>query len=258
MPSPGERIDVLGVGVDPLGWPEVLAQVAAWITAPADRPRLITYANVHVVNQALQHPDLRATLADSDLCYCDGNGIILGARLLGEPPPPARMTGAAWIWDLAAAAEARGWRIHWIGGAPGVTDDAAARLRAKHPALQITTDHGFHPPDSPAHTASLDRLNAARPDIVLVGMGTPLQERWAAANRDRISAPVLWCLGATADFISGQVPRVGPPWLIARHEWLSRLLADPRRLWQRYLIGNTTFLARSAAHGVRRRLRAAT
>ena len=89
----------------------------------------------------------------------------------------------------------------------------------------------------------IEAINAAKPDLVLVGMGSPLQEQWVTRWRSEVDAPVVWCLGATADFISGKVSR-GPAFLHQRQEWLARLFVDPKRLWSRYLIGNTRFLGR--------------
>ena len=236
-------VDILGVMVDVLTWPTMLEQVSMAIH---DSDRItIAYANVHVLNTSRRDAPLQAFLNTTELCYCDGNGVVLGARLLGHDLP-GRMTGADWIWDLAGAAADRGWRIHWVGGEPGITAAAAAQLCARHPTLSVTTDHGFHAKDGPENDACLARLRAARPDIVLVGMGTPIQEHWVAANRAHMDAPVVWCLGATADFVSGKVDRPGPDWLVDNHEWLSRLIADPKRMWRRYLLGNAAFLARIA------------
>ncbi len=205
----------------------------------------VAYLNVHVANQAAGDPALLAFLQGVDLCYADGAGVLLGARLLGERLPE-RMTGADWIWDLAARAEGR-LRLAWIGGAEGVTEAAAEALRERHPGLQVWTDHGFHQ-DVPALIA---RCNAFAPDIVLVGMGTPTQERWVRRWRPDLQAPVVWCTGATADFLSGQTSR-GPEWLHQNQEWLARLLTEPRRLWRRYLVGNPLFLARVIRSRLRR------
>ncbi len=241
------RVFVLGVGVHPLRRSALMQTIADL------RERggaTVAYANVHVLNLARQDPPLRAFLNAADLCYCDGNGVRHGARLLGQHLPE-RMTGADWVWDLAAAAEARGWRIFWLGGHPGTAEAAAARLRERHPGLQIAADHGFHPRQGPEDAASLARIEAFAPDILLVGMGSPEQERWVASRRSRLRAPVVWCVGAAAEFISGEVPRPGPDWLVDRHEWLSRLIADPRRLWRRYLVGNAAFLLRVAQERAR-------
>jgi len=225
--------------VDPITADELMPSVAALIDAGA--PATVAYANVHVLNQSRKDQALRAFLNDAHLVYCDGNGVRLGARVLGEQLPE-RMTGADWIWQLAAHAEGK-WRIYWIGGEPGVTDEAAAALMAAHPGLAIATDHGYHPRHGPEDAACIRRINAFGPDIVLVGMGTPEQERWVDDRRSQLEAPVVWCLGATADTVSGRVPR-GPAWLTKHAEWVARLVADPRRLWRRYLVGNTLFMAR--------------
>jgi N-acetylglucosaminyldiphosphoundecaprenol N-acetyl-beta-D-mannosaminyltransferase len=156
------------------------------------------------------------------------------------------MTGADWIWDFAARAEGR-LRVFWLGGEPGVCAEAAARLRQRHPGLVVETDHGFHGEWEPV----ISRINAWTPDVLLVGMGTPVQERWVARWRGALRVPVVWVLGATHDFVAGRVSR-GPAALYNRQEWLARLLVDPRRLWRRYLLGNARFLARVAAERLRR------
>ncbi|MES2639782.1 MAG: WecB/TagA/CpsF family glycosyltransferase [Myxococcota bacterium] len=230
------RVDILGIGVDSVDRGGLLARVGDHVAARGRAT--VAYVNVHVLNVAAHDDALRAFLDTADLVYCDGGGVVLGARLLGAALPE-RMTGADWIWDLAARAEAAGWRIFWMGGEPGVAAEAARRLCERHPTLRIATEHGFiH--DASAVVATINRF---APDIVLVGMGTPVQERWVATNRAAIDAPVVWVTGATADFVSGKVAR-GPAWLHDRQEWLARLLVDPRRLWRRYLVGNTVFLAR--------------
>jgi len=228
---------VLGVRVDAVDCGAMLDTVEQLVERGGAS---IAYVNVHVLNTAVRDAQLRAFLNVVDLCYCDGNGVRLGARLLGERLPK-RMTGADFIWDLAARAEGR-WRLFWIAGEPGVAEAAAARLLERYPRLQIQTEHGFHAD----HSTLLARVNAFRPHVVFVGMGTPAQEYWVAAHRGRIDAPVVWAIGATADFLSRRLSR-GPAWLYRRQEWLARLITEPGRLWCRYLIGNPLFLGRVLA-----------
>ena len=203
-----KRIEILGVPVDPMPSNELVAHVQR---LHSSGKATITYVNVHVVNTAQDDMALAAFLHAADLVYCDGNGVRLGARILGESIP-ARMTGADWIWDLANHAEGK-WRLFWLGGEKGVTAAAAEQLKAKHPQLHIETDHGFYPPNGAATEALVDRINAFAPDILLVGMGTPKQEMWVEYHRSALHVPVVWCVGAAADVLAGVETR-GPAWLI--------------------------------------------
>jgi N-acetylglucosaminyldiphosphoundecaprenol N-acetyl-beta-D-mannosaminyltransferase len=171
---------------------------------------------------------------------------MLAARLLGGRIPE-RITYADWAWRLAAFAEAEGLSLFLLGARPGVAEVAARRLRALHPDLDIAgVSHGHfdHEPGSPQNEAVLREVNAARPDILLVGLGMPLQERWLMENRRRIEAGVALTGGAVFDYLSGGLRR-GPRVLTDNgFEWLARLIIEPRRLWRRYLLGNPLFLLR--------------
>ena len=165
---PADRVRVLGLPVDRVNLDELLDRVEEFVQA--GKSRTVAYLNVHVANAAARDEGLRVFLDTADLCYCDGEGIRLGARILGHTLPP-RMTGADWIWDLAARAEGRS-RLFWLGGAPGVTEQASAVLRERHPGLVIGHDHGFH--EEELVPALLDRINAFEPDVLLIGMGACL------------------------------------------------------------------------------------
>ena len=239
-PPRDHRVFIQGVGVDPLDVGGLLGWVEAFIDQ--ETCATISYLNVHVCNLAARNPQLHRFLVTSTLCYCDGIGVALGLRALGHAIP-GRMTGADWIHDLCARAASNGWRIAWIGSQPGVTARAARVLRQRHKGLNIVwTDHGYR-----THAEDVDRqitaLNQSKPDILLVGMGTPTQEAWVDAHREAIEAPVVWCLGATADIISGHRRR-GPRQLHQNQEWVARLLMEPRLMWKRYLIGNPRFVLR--------------
>ncbi len=243
-PLPGQRTELLGLPVHAHHLPSLLDAVDRMVTSGGRYT--VAYANVHTVNTALDEPDVAEFLRRADLVYCDGNGIRLGALLAGHRLPP-RMTGADWIGDLARRAAARGHRLFWLGAEEGVALAAARRLQETVPGLIVAgTHHGYFDRHGADNDRVLAAITATEPDIVLVGFGTPLQERWIAANRARLDAPVVWAIGATADFVSGHVSR-GPA-VLHQHgfEWLARLLVDPRRLWRRYLVGNSRYLARVA------------
>jgi N-acetylglucosaminyldiphosphoundecaprenol N-acetyl-beta-D-mannosaminyltransferase len=235
-------VEVLGVRVDPVTWIELREHV---VDAIRERRRTtIMYANVHVLNTAHEDRALSRALREADLVYCDGEGVRLAARLDGNRLPE-RMTGADFIWDLAhRLAEVRA-RVYWLGGGEGVSAKGLATLHERYPDFVIAgAHHGYFAKDGPETDAVITAINAAHPDILFVGMGTPVQELWVQRHRARIEAPVVWVIGATADFIAGVQAR-GPD-VLTQHgfEWLARLVSDPRRLFGRYVLGNPRFLAR--------------
>jgi len=197
------------------------------------------YVNVHCMNVRARDDRYASILEAADVVYCDGTGVRLGARLAGIPIP-ARMTGADWIHDLCRFAIARGLSLYFLGGEPGVAAEAARRLQELYPGLTIRgVASGYGEADP-----SIAEVNSSKPDILLVGMGTPTQEKWIASHRDELDVPVVWAVGALFDFMSGRIPR-GPRWMTEHDlEWLCRLAAEPRKLWRRYLIGNPLFVWR--------------
>ena len=204
----------------------------------------VSYVNAHVLNQSLAIPELRTALQRSDLVYCDGYGVRLAARLIGLPVPH-RMTGADWIWGVAALCQERGRSIYLLGSDPGSSSDAAAALRRWYPRLNVTgSHHGYFEVGSPHDDRVVEDINLKRPDIVLVGMGTPRQELWVEHNAERLDADVVWTVGALLDIVSGRVPRA-PHWLADNgFEWIFRLAIEPGRMWRRYLLGNPVFISR--------------
>lgn len=166
-----QDVELFGVRIHALHQAELIPAVARLLVAK--KRSTVSYVNVHVLNEARKNERLRQFLNATDLCYCDGNGVRLGARISGQALP-ARMTGADLIWDLASFA-AGTWRIFWIGGRLGVAARAARELVKRNPGLEIDVDHGYHSRSGPSDRACIDRINSFRPDIVLVGMGTPLQ-----------------------------------------------------------------------------------
>jgi N-acetylglucosaminyldiphosphoundecaprenol N-acetyl-beta-D-mannosaminyltransferase len=140
---------------------------------------------------------------------------------------------------------ARGYRHFFYGGAPGVAQELAARLMIRFPGLQIAG--AYCPPFRPLTQEEDDEvvslINAARPDIVWVGLGAPKQERWMSEHQSRLAAPILVGVGAAFDFHTGRIAQA-PPWMREHGlEWLFRLSREPGRLWRRYLVYGTQFVA---------------
>jgi N-acetylglucosaminyldiphosphoundecaprenol N-acetyl-beta-D-mannosaminyltransferase len=239
---------IFDIPVD-LGRPEdLLRRIIGWAAEGHDGPpRRVMYANAHVLNQSSENDALRGALEAADLVYCDGYGVRLAAKAL-DVPVPHRMTGADWIWALAALCERAGRSIYLLGSEPGIASRAAERLAQAYPALRITgSHHGYFEPGSAHDERVIEHVNACRPDILLVGMGTPKQELWVQEHAERLDVEVLWTVGALFDVVSGKVPRA-PGWLADNGlEWIFRLAIEPGRMWRRYLLGNPVFVHRVIA-----------
>jgi N-acetylglucosaminyldiphosphoundecaprenol N-acetyl-beta-D-mannosaminyltransferase len=245
MPSfTREKIDVLGVGVDPLTVEELHEEISRFVEN--GEHALVLHANVHGLNLAYRNGRLRGLFNRAPIVFCDGSGVMLGARILGRRIPE-RITYADWTWKLAAFAEERGFSLFFLGARPGVAEKAARRLEYRFPKLRIAgAEHGYFERTlgSPENEAIIKKINAARPDVLLVGFGMPVQEFWLAENWEKVDANVALTGGAVFDYVSGELRR-GPRFLTDRGlESVARLMVEPRRLWRRYVIGNPLFLLR--------------
>ena len=241
-----EPVEILGVPVAPWGVESLIDAMIATATAqlrPGTEPlATVHYANIHVLNTAYRNPELGHQLVRASTVYCDGAGVRLGATLLGKRLPP-RLTAADWIGEFFARAAATGVRVFIIAGEEGIAARAGDILRARHPSLLIAgTHHGFLDEDESVRV--VEQVNASGAGVLLVGMGTPVQELWVARHRARIAAPVVWTVGAVFDFVVG-AQRLAPRWIGDLHlEWLWRLGTSPLRLGPRYVVGNPLFVAR--------------
>jgi N-acetylglucosaminyldiphosphoundecaprenol N-acetyl-beta-D-mannosaminyltransferase len=227
--------------VDPLTVGELPAEIEHLVRG--GERGLVLNVNAHCLNLCYEDPKLRDFVNGAEVVFCDGAGVMLAARILGRRIPE-RITYADWIWRLAELAAARGFSLYLLGARPGVAREAAMRLQERYPDLEIAgARHGYF--DHGAGSAAVvEEINASAPDILLVGLGMPLQERWLMENRQRLDVRVALTGGAVFDYASGRLRR-GPRLLRENgFEWLARLLAEPRRLWRRYLVGNPLFLLR--------------
>ena len=206
--------------------------------------RRVSYVNAHVLNESFGDDELRGALQRSDLVYCDGYGVRLAAKTIGIPVPH-RMTGADWIWGVASLCEACGRSLYLLGSDAGAAQEAAATLKRWYPRLNVCgAHHGYFQIGTPHSERVVEHIAEVKPDVLLVGMGTPLQELWVDHYFDQLDAHVVWTVGALFDYVSGRVKRA-PHWM-ADHglEWIFRLGIEPRRMWRRYLLGNPMFLWR--------------
>jgi N-acetylglucosaminyldiphosphoundecaprenol N-acetyl-beta-D-mannosaminyltransferase len=217
---------VLGVRVDCVDMDGTLRRIAELVPARGPCRQLVTI-NPEFVMHARRDPEFASILEAADLCLADGAGVVWAARREGCALRE-RVTGSDLVPRLAALCADRGWRPFFLGAMPGVADEAAARLAARHSGFSVAGTHAGSPRAEDDEDC-LRRIAASRPDLLLVAYGHPAQEKWIARNRARLSVPVAIGVGGSFDFVPGRVRRA-PRWLQwLQLEWLHRLLQQPWR-----------------------------
>jgi N-acetylglucosaminyldiphosphoundecaprenol N-acetyl-beta-D-mannosaminyltransferase len=236
---PIPRIRLGGIGIDPVTGAGAVARVLDAIDA--GRGGQIVTPNVDIVAAARRSRELRTIIDASDLVTADGAPLVWASRVAGTPLPE-RVAGSDLVWSLSAAASERGLRIALLGGTPDgaarPTERAARILEARFPGLKVVG--AWCPPmgfdrDESQWRALVERVQAAAPDLIYVGLGFPKQEH--VCVRLRAAVPRAWLLGcgASIDFIAGYRRRA-PKWMQRTGtEWLFRMCSEPRRLARRYL-----------------------
>ncbi|MEV0676259.1 WecB/TagA/CpsF family glycosyltransferase [Actinosynnema sp. NPDC050436] len=251
IPPPVVRVGAVDVwSVTEVGVAEHVAR--AWERGEGGA---IVTANVDIVRAATRSPDLAALVARSEVVVADGMPVVWAGRLAGVAVPE-RVTGSSLVFTLSAAAARAGRSVYLLGGNPGVPEKAAGVLVGQNPGLRVagTDSPAFGFDADPAATAeAVARVVEAKPDLVLVGLGFPKQERLIALLRAEL--PEAWFVGcgagipmAAGEFrrASGVVQKMGA-------EWLHRLALEPRRLAKRYLRDDLPFAFRLLFSALRTR-----
>ena len=229
--SPSENIDaaevdVLGLRLHALTQEQALARLLAFIRAGTPHQVITADATSFVI--AATDAEYRELLRVADLVTPDGAGLLWAARREGIALPD-RVSGVDLAEHLCARSGPEEYDVYFYGAAPGVADRAAAELRQRYPGARIVgVSHGFL--DENGQTDLIADIQRKRPEVLLVGMGIPRQEKWIAAHQDQLRVPVAMGVGGSFDVFAGVVKRA-PAWL-QRHgwEWAYRLLQDPRKV----------------------------
>jgi N-acetylglucosaminyldiphosphoundecaprenol N-acetyl-beta-D-mannosaminyltransferase len=246
---PYKSITLLGVHIDDQSLDGLLMQISNIIST--GNRAVISYVNIHAMNIAYEQTWFREFLNQSDFVFCDGFGIMIGGLLTGNQIHH-RYTPPDWIDQLIGVDEGE-YSFFFLGGQPGMAERAGTVLKRRNPHLKILgTHHGYFDKEkwSPENKLVINQINESIPNLLLVGFGMPMQERWILENFGDLKVNIVMPVGAMFDFIAGDIPRA-PRWMTDHgFEWLGRLLVEPRRLWKRYLIGNPLFFWRVFIHEI--------
>jgi N-acetylglucosaminyldiphosphoundecaprenol N-acetyl-beta-D-mannosaminyltransferase len=239
---PPETSDVLGVPLGLIDYSGALEWIDEMVEA--GQHGYVCVCNVHAVMASAEDPELRSALLGSSLNVPDGQPLVWALNLLGHSLDN-RVYGPELMARYCARAASSGQRMYLYGGRnQGALVQLALNLRQRYPGIRIVG--GYSPPHRPLNPdereAVIKEINGSRAEVVWVGIGVPKQEKWMAAMRDELEAPVLVGVGAAFDFHAGLVPQA-PNWLQESGlEWAYRLAQEPRRLWRRYLRYNPRFV----------------
>lgn len=234
---PEERVVLLGQTMDMVKAEEVLHFIAGHV---AQRKRaIVANHNAHSLYLLRANAELQAFYDRADLVEADSRPLLMWARLTGRSSRAFhRCTYLDWREDFWNIAAARGWRVFYLGGGPGIAEKAADLIRKARPGVNIAVRHGFFDmtQDSAGARGVLDDIAAFAPQVLMVGMGMPRQEIWIHRNYDALPPCVVLPVGAAFDYEAG-VQRAAPRWMGRMGvEWLFRLAVDPRRLFSRYCV----------------------
>lgn len=235
--------EILGVRVDAVQIPDVVSRMQEWISH-CDACRYIAVAGMHGLMEAQHVETFKKILLGADLVVPDGFPLVWLGRRKGFALR-RRVYGPELMERFCEVSAANGCRHFFYGGAQGVAEDLSIRLTARFPGLQIAGAYcpPFRPLTQQEDADIVSMINNVHADVVWVGLGAPKQERWMSEHQGRLKAHVLVGVGAAFDFHTGRIAQA-PVWMREHGlEWLFRLSREPGRLWRRYFIYGTQFVA---------------
>lgn len=225
------RVNVLGAPVDGLTTDQFVDAISLKLTGGS--PCFVITLNPEMLYRAQRENDLMGIIKKADLVTADGVGIVWACRMAGRPVPE-RVTGIDLMMRLLEYSASEGWRVFFLGSAPGVAEAAGKQAERLFPGVKVVgTHHGYF--SDRDNEEVIARIVEASPRLVFVALGSPRQEKWIEDNLNRLGNVAAMGVGGSLDVLSGNVKR-SPRWFNERNlEWLGRLLNQPSR-WKRMLI----------------------
>ena len=217
------RVDVLGVGIDDLTMKETVDRALMLILE--HRCAYMVTPNPEIVTAAWDDPEVAEAIKNADLVIPDGTGVMQAARIL-KTPLKEHLPGIDAATEILKRLADNGGSVFLFGARPGVAEKAAERMKLRFPGLIVCgTNDGYGSDDA----AVVSKINAARPDFVMVCLGVPKQEKWMAKHAGKLDTGLMAGLGGTLDVFSGQARRAPAIWQKLNLEWLYRCFEEPKR-----------------------------
>lgn len=233
-----DLLKILEVNIDRLDMQGAVERVKNLLSE--DGPSLIVTPNSEMLAAAAEDAELARILNSADLAVPDGAGVILASKIMGQKLPE-RVAGFDLITELFAQLENEDCSFYFLGSKPGIVDKAAAELKKRYPNLNIAGyHHGYLDKELQQNVTA--EINEKGIDLLLVGMGVPLQERFLDKNLDGLNVKAAVTVGGSFDVIAGEVERA-PLWMQkAGLEWFYRLVQEPSRFGRMLLLPKFIYL----------------
>lgn len=218
-------INIRGVAFDNVDISEALEKCRIFLET--EGAKIIHTPNAEIVQMCVEKEDKRVLVNSADLIIPDGAGVILAGKILSTPVSKGKVAGIELCEKLAANAGAWGKKIFFLGGKPGIAEQAAEKLKEKYPDLPLAgCADGYFKDDGPV----IEKINASGADILFVCLGVPRQEEWMNANRARLNVRLMGGFGGSFDVFAGAVKRAPKFFIKCNLEWFYRLVKEPKRI----------------------------
>lgn len=217
------KIDVMGVSFDNVNMEEALEKAKEILAG--ERAQYVVTPNAEIVYEAMHSEEFCELVNDAALVLPDGAGVVLGSKIL-KTPLKQKVAGVDFADRLLGHLAETGGSVYLLGSKPGIAELAAEKMLAKHPGLTVAgMADGYFKEEAPV----IEKINAAKPDVLFVCLGAPKQEKFMQAHREELQVKLMAGLGGSLDSFAGTVKRA-PKWMIDLSlEWLYRLIKEPKR-----------------------------
>ena len=247
----GITCNVLGVHISAVNLDLALQRIAGWIEKRTDK-NYVCITGVHGVMESQDNPDLKRIHNKAGMVTPDGMPMVWCNRLAGNSHV-GRVYGPDLMLKVCEAGVSRGWKHYFYGGGDGVADLLKQKMTERFPGMQVVGT--FCPPfrkmTDEEDKALVEQIDAAKPDIIWVGLSTPKQELWMSSHVGRVECPVMVGVGAAFDFHAGLKKQAPKIFQKTGMEWFFRMCTEPKRLAKRYLKNNPRFVWNLALQSLR-------
>ncbi len=220
-----KTVDILDIPVDSITMREAVEKVGEFMREGG--PHTIYTPNSEIMMEAQRNSELKEIMKKADMLIADGAGVVMASKMLGRPVPE-KVSGIDLAKEIFRTYSEDGLRCFLFGAKPGVAQEAAVNLVRDYPGIIIAgCRNGYFTEQE--EDEIIEEISSSSPDILLVALGAPKQEKWIYSHLDKLGAKVCIGVGGTIDILSGRV-RLSPEFF-RKHslEWLHRLYKEPRR-----------------------------